>query len=445
MKVPGKDEEELETEIITYQRKKKQKGKRQKLLDKFTPEEFHHELTGEDRLCPDCRQELKDIGQQCIRQELVYIPAKLKRVDHIQHSYKCEHCSQNSETDQITKAPVPKPVLNHSLGSASIIAHTIYEKYALKVPAYRQEADWNYLGLPIKRNQIINWHIKSSEYYLQYIYNLLQAELVKQEILHADETPYTVLESDTSKTYYWTFLTGKHNDDKKITLYHHGSRKGQEAADFLNSFNGYLHTDQYSGYKKLPDVTLVGCWAHLRRKFVDASPQRKSEKSAAQKAIRDCDKMFRLEQEWDSLSVEDRYQKRQEILKPLMEEFFNWCRETQTQALPNSKLGEAFKYALNHEEAFKNVVLDGRLVLSNNMAERSIKSVIMGRKNWLFSQSYTGAKASAVIMSLVETAKRNDLNIEKYFTYLLEKLPNEDLNDRVILEAYLPWSEKIQS
>ena len=128
-----------------------------------------------------------------------------------------------------------------------------------------------------------------------------------------------------------------------------------------------------------------------------------------------------------------------------METFFDWCRSSQADSVPNSKLGEAFKYALNHEDTFKNVLLNGNLVLSNNMAERSIKTVIMGRKNWLFSQSYKSAEASAVIMSIIETAKRNDLNVEEYLTYLLEKMPNEEnLTEAAVLEAYLLWAEKIQ-
>lgn len=155
--------------------------------------------------------------------------------------------------------------------------------------------------------------------------------------------------------------------------------------------------------------------------------------------------MFRLEQEWDSLSAEERYQRRQEELKPLMDKFFDWCRSSQADAMPNSKLGEAFKYALNHEKAFKNVLLDGNLVLSNNIAERSVKAVIMGRKNWLFSQSYEGAESSAIIMSIIETAKRYELNVEKYLAYLLEKMPNEkNLAEKAVIEAYLPWSKKVQ-
>lgn len=260
MTFPGKEE----TETITYKRKKT-KGRKQKLLDKFTPEELHHELAEQERFCSDCHHELKEIGQYCSRKELVFIPAQLKRIDHIQHSYKCEYCSKNGYSDKIIKAPVPKAPLNHSLGSASIIAHTIYQKYVLKVPTYRQEDDWKQLGLPITRKEMINWHLKSADYYFLPIYEALRKRLVAQPILHADETPYTVLESEASTTYYWTFLSGKH-EKQGITLYHNGSRKGQEAVDFLEGFSGYLHCDQYSGYKQLPAVTLVGTLGTSQKK-----------------------------------------------------------------------------------------------------------------------------------------------------------------------------------
>lgn len=153
--------------------------------------------------------------------------------------------------------------------------------------------------------------------------------------------------------------------------------------------------------------------------------------------------MFTLEEQWADLSPEERQGKRQEALAPLMDEFFNWCREQ--AALPGSKLGRAIEYSLKYEETFKTILEDGRLVLSNNMAERAIKSLVMGRKNWLFSQSFEGAKATAIILSLLETAKRQGLHSEKYICYLLENLPNEaTLTNKEVLEAYLPWAEQIQ-
>ncbi len=162
------------------------------------------------------------------------------------------------------------------------------------------------------------------------------------------------------------------------------------------------------------------------------------------KGLAYCDRLFALENDWADLSSEERLHKRQTELAPLMDEFFDWCRNQ--SILPGSKLGRAIEYSLKYEELFKAVLQDGRLVLSNNVAERAIKSLVMGRKNWLFSQSFEGAKATAIILSLLETAKRHGLDSEKYITYLLDNLPNEEsLAKKEILEAYLPWTERIQN
>ena len=399
----------------------------------------------EECVCPDCDGDLKEIGTELKRRELVFIPAQLKRLDHIQHAYKCLTCSEKSDKDKILKAPVPKAPLAHSLGSASIIAHTIHQKFNLKVPNYRQESDWEKLGLPISRKEIANWHIKSAQYYLKPLYNLLSDILREQSVLHADETSYRVLESDTNLTYFWTFLSGK-NEEQGIILYHHNQRRnGQVAKEVLGDFKGYLHCDMWSAYRSLDEdeVTLVGCWAHVRRKFFEAMPKNADSNSLAKKGLSYCDQMFALEKQWEELAPEVRHQKRQEQLRPLMEEFFDWCREQ--YVLPESKLGRALKYSLDYESTFKTVLEDGRLVLSNNLAERAIKSLVMGRKNWLFSQSLEGAESSAIIMTLIETAKLHQVDSEKYIVFLLEHLPNEEtLEKKEILEAYLPWAKQIQ-
>lgn len=162
------------------------------------------------------------------------------------------------------------------------------------------------------------------------------------------------------------------------------------------------------------------------------------------KGLAYCDQMFSLEASWAELPSAERLCKRKERLAPLMTTFFDWCRNQ--SVLPGSKLGRAITYALKYEETFKTVLTDGSLVLSNNLAERAIKGLVMGRKNWLFSQSFEGAKSSAIILSLLETAKRNGLDSEKYLTYLLEKLPNEEsFAKKAALEAYLPWSETVQA
>lgn len=297
--------------------------------------------------------------------------------------------------------------------------------------------------MPISRKEISNWHIKASQYYLEPIYELLHEKLLEQPSIHADETSYRVLESDSQLTYYWTFLSGK-QEEYGITLYHHNKgRSGLVVQDFLGAYKGYVHCDMWSAYRQLEKAELVGCWAHVRRKFFEATPKKAPKDSLGAKGVAYCDAMFRLEKDWETLSPGDRFQKRQEELAPLMDEFFDWCRRQ--HVLPGSKLGRAIDYSLKYETTFKTILKDGRLVLSNNLAERAIKALVMGRKNWLFSQSFEGAQSTAVILSLLETAKRHGLNTEKYMTYLLEKLPNEEtLTNREVLEAYLPWSEVVQ-
>ena len=306
----------------------------------------------------------------------------------------------------------------------------------MKVPDYRQESYWRKIGLNISRQHLNNWGLKSTEYYFKPMYDLLKTKLLTQPVLHADETYYRVLESETAKTYYWVFLSGRH-DKHGITLYHHNPhRSGQVALDFLGAYAGFLHCDMWQAYQRLPEATLVGCWAHVRRKFFEAVPQNASDKSIAKQGWKYCTQMFRLEKEWEHLSSEERYQTRQEQLKPLMEDFFDWCRRL--------KLGRAINYALKHQETFEHVLLDGRLELSNNKAERAVKSLVMGRKNWLFSQSFAGTQTSDIILSLIETAKRHGLDPEKYLNCLLQKLPNEESLNSEALEAYLPWQKEIQ-
>ena len=247
---------DVAVQTITYNRKT-QRRKRADLLAAFPAEEVHHELG--DKHCPDCHHELIEIGKQSVRQELLFIPAQLKRLDHIQHAYKCKYCSQRNYSDKIIKAAVPKAPLNHGLGSASLIAHSLYQKYEMKLPDYRQESDWKKMGLEVSRQMLNYWGLKSSEYYFKPMFELLKQKLLTSPILHVDETYYTVLESETIKTYYWVFLSGKH-DPYKITLYHHDlSRSGKVALNFLGDYPGYLHCDMWQAYEQLPKATLVGC------------------------------------------------------------------------------------------------------------------------------------------------------------------------------------------
>lgn len=302
------------------------------------------------------------------------------------------------------------------------------------VPLYRQEQEWNRNGIPLSRQTMSNWLIKCTEDYLVPIYDRLHEQLVRQEVLHADETTLQVLHEEgklpQSKSYMWLYRT---SGDAKypIVLYEYQpDRKGERPRDFLKGFHGYLHADGYSGYHRLQnEITVVGCWAHARRKFDEALkglPEKARPGSLSLRAKQYCDKLFELESQFRELSADKRFLKRQEQSKPLMEEFFQWLRAQ--HASTKSTFGSAAEYVLGQQKYLARYLLDGRLEISNNRAERSIKPFVIGRKNFLFANTARGAKASAVMYSLVETAKENGINPYDYLVWVFKAAPGMELS-----------------
>ncbi|NCB44000.1 MAG: IS66 family transposase, partial [Clostridia bacterium] len=283
-------------------------------------------------------------------------------------------------------------------------------------------------------------------------YEAMHQELIRKDILHADETVLEVLNEPgreaTAQSYMWLYRTGR--EDKSVILYEYTQgRSGDYAKNFLTGFGGYLHTDGYAGYHKLgeEDITLVGCWAHARRKYDEALKALGNKESSAAVTIREglhyCNQLFTIEEQIRDFSAEERTKYRMEKSKPLLLEYFAWAERLQPLVLPKSKLGDAISYSLRQRKYLENFLLDGRLEISNNRAERSIKPFVIGRKNWLFSNTPKGAKASAVVYSLIETAKENGLNPFPYLQYLFEQLPNVDFKDSKVVEKFLPWSESL--
>jgi len=263
------------------------------------------------------------------------------------------------------------------------------------------------------------------------------------EVAHADETTLQVLhepgKTPQSKSYMWLYRTSG-DAEKAIVLYQYQpSRRAEHPEAFLKNFKGYLHADGYEGYHKLPDgIIVVGCWQHLKRKFVDALrtvPMEKQPMSQPACGVAYCDKLFHFEKQWAKLSPEERFEKRAVIAKPVIDEFYAWIEKL--NALPQSLIGQAAYYAVSQRKYLENYLLDGRLEISNNRAERSIKPFVIGRKNWLFANTVDGAEASAVLYSLIETAKENGLNPYDYLTRVFRLAPN--LPDGVGVEALLPW------
>lgn len=434
--------------VLGYVRKN-HNTKREQLVKDLPVKEVLCDLLEREKVCETCHGELKSIGKETVREELEYIPAKLQIIRYVRLSYECPKC-KHTDNPYIVKALAPTSLMSHSLASPSSVAHVMYQKYVNGMPLYRQEKDWEQLGLLLSRATMANWVIRCSQDYIFPIIKHFQEELLRRDIVHCDETPVQVLKEEgkkpQTKSYMWLFSTG--NDGKPtIILYdYRPSRSGDHVSDYLKGFTGYVHSDGYSGYNKLSDVTRCGCWAHLRRKFVDAIPQKKAEGAPQTKSEmgRDyCNKLFKIEESLKELSPDERYLKRLALEKPVLEAFWSWLDTV--NALNGSALSKAITYARNQKPLMENYLLDGRLSISNNVAENAIRPFTVGRKNWLFSDTPKGADASAAVYSIVETAKANNLKVRAYLEHLLQYMPSTDWrNHPELLDSLMPWSHEIQ-
>jgi hypothetical protein len=247
----------------------------------------------------------------------------------------------------------------------------------------------------------------------------------------------------------WLYRSGR--DGPPIVLFdYQTTRAAAHPSAFLKGFRGYLHVDGYVGYEGLTGVTLVGCWAHARRKFMDAihvlpAPERKKGATAAHKGLDFCNPLFEIERTLHDVTPEERLAGRKLRSTVVLATFRAWLDEISLAALPKSKLGEAITDCLNQWRKLNAFLQDGRLERDNNRSERAIKPFVIGRKNWLFANTPGGARSSATIYSLVETAKENGLNPLSYLTYLFEQLPNINLKDPTAVDELLPWSEAVPS
>jgi transposase len=434
---------EPELEEVTYTRRKR-KGKRADDLSGLPVEVVEHTLPEEERVCGECGGDLHVMGQDS-RLELKIIPAQVMVVEHKHSTYSCRGCEKANDHVPIIKAPTPEPVLKGSLASPSAVAHIMTQKYVMHAPLYRQEQDWLRQGISLSRQTMSNWVIHSAETWLAPLYHRMRILLLQREVLHADETTVQVLnepgKAATSKSVMWLYRTS--GDTKRhIILYEYQpSREQVHLHRFLKDFRGLLHADGYAGYHRLPpEITVVGCWVHCKRKWNEAlkvmSPEARPG-STAQEALKRIGYLFHLEDRWKNLEPEERHRLRLEESKPLAEAFFAWLETL--PLIPKSAVGKAIRYALEQKRWLMNVYRDGRSELSNNRIENSVRPFAIGRKNWLFCNTVKGATASSVIYSIIETAKANGLKPYEYLEYLLETLPNTTSS----VDTLLPWSEAI--
>ena len=246
----------------------------------------------------------------------------------------------------------------------------------------------------------------------------------------------------------WVLCSGELEKQKGVIFKYAPSRSAETAQSLLNDFKGILVTDGYASYNDIEEITHVECWAHARRYFYESIPLDENKKMSTScdgyKGVEYCNKLFKIGKEIAKLCVLEKEKARKEKSEPLLKDFFNWVNSTKNEKIVlNKKLSKALTYASNQEKELSEFIKDGRIPLTNSLAERAIRPFAVHRKNWLFADSVEGAKANAIMYSLIESAKVNDLNIEKYIKYLLEELPQLKNTEEKVLQKYLPWSKEL--
>ena len=412
-------------EVRPHTRKKA--GSVRAILPKDVPVEVvEHGLSEEERACPQCGEQMEVIGRE-IRETLVLVPAKAYLRQDVYYTYGCRRCDKEDISTPILKTPKGPSVIPGGYASPEAVAHVAVQKFVMGSPLYRQEQEWNRQGIQLSRQTMSNWLIRNAHDWLTPVYEQLRQELLRHDLLHADETELQVLrepgKTPQSKSYMWLYRTSG-DAGHPVVLYEYKAGRGQEHPKaFLDGFRGYLQTDGYAAYHGLEGVTHIGCWAHARRKFEEAQKAMPKGKrsTTAEQGVAYCTQLFKLEEKWKDLTPEDRKKKRLEQAKPVLDAMFAWANTR--NAAPKSALGKALTYLINQWAYLNNYLLDGRIELSNNRAERSIKPFVISRKNFLFANTPMGAKSSAVIFSLIETAKENKLDPYRYLVWILRTAP----------------------
>lgn len=440
--------------VPAHKRTPRQPGIRKEMLAGLPVHVEEYTIPAEDT-CHVCGAKLEIVGKRVVRTEVEFQPAKLIVNQIVQQIGKCTVCGKEgspNEKSHFQKAAVPVSPLPHSICTPSLIAQIMYQKFALGLPLARQEKDWYRMGLVLSRNNMAHWIIRCSQEWLNPIYWRIHQELVKCELLHMDETRIQCNKEKgkqaSSESFMWVMRSAASETVNASFFYYSRTRSGDVAKELLKEFNGYLITDAYAGYEKVENIKRGLCWSHCRRYFVDSIPLDTAGKeipgSKGAVGREYIDLLFKVESEIKELSPEEKKQKRQEASKPILDVFWSWVNETSGMHTENKKLTEALTYCKNQRKNLETFLEDGRIPISNNLCESTIRPFATARRAWLFADTPDGAFANGVLYTLVESAKANDLDAYEYLKYLLEEMPNNHyLEQPEILERYLPWSEEL--
>lgn len=438
-----KEPDELE---LKSPKQPKRKGKKESDLSGLTVRRIDHYLSEEELEIEFGVNGWKQLPD-AISKKYHFVPARVEVEEHHIGVYA-------SKTDEhMVKADHPKALLHGSLVSPSLGAAIINGKYVNAVPLYRLEQEFQRYGLQITRQSMANWCIRLAEEYLSILYDHLHEELYFYHVIQADETPVLVNHDGRkagSKSWMWVYRSGHLYQDRQIVLYEYQqTRNASHPREFLKGYDGICVTDGYQVYhtleKELEELTIAGCWVHCRRRFDEALkliPKPSQKESNAFLLMKQIQAIYREEGKLNDLSSDERLKQRQAVIKPLVDAFFAYLKTINVSK--KDKFGDAVRYARNQEKYLRVFLTDGDVPIDNNASERAIRGFCIGKKNWQMIDTIHGAKSSAIIYSIVETAKANNLKPFDYVQYLLEEIPKH-MNDKdcSFLEDLLPWSEKL--
>jgi transposase len=431
------DEEDL-VSVPAHQRKKRG---RKPLPESLPRVRIEHDLEGAEKICP-CGCQLTRIGEQ-ISEQLDIVPAQIRVIQHVRPTYACKACEET-----VTTAPLPPQPIPKSNASPGLLAHIAVSKYQDALPLYRQERILQRIGVDIPRATLANWMIAVGML-VQPLINLLRDKLIGYDILGMDETPIQVLKEPdrpaTSKSYIWVQRGGPPH--QTVVLFHYDPSRGQAVAkELLAGYQGFVHVDGFEAYETVAsqqsEITLVGCWAHARRKFDEAlKAQGKKTHAKAGKAMMGMNyirKLYRIEKALKDHSPEQRHRAREQQARAIVKQLRDWLDKSLPEVPPGTLTGKALHYLHNQWHKLVRYLEDGRLRMDNNLIENAIRPFVLGRKNWLFSDTPKGATASANLYSLIETAKANGLEPYYYLRYVFTELPKAQTVEQI--EALLPFN-----
>ena len=419
----------------TESAKKAAKPRRPRIAPELPRVDVIHDI--DDKTCACCGHALHQMGEE-VSEQIEFVPAQIRVLRNVRLKYSCRQCETTDTKVDIKIADVPPAVIPKSMTTPSLLAQIISSKMHYGLPLYRQEQLFNQAGIELSRQTMSRWLISCAEK-LKPLLALMKAELLKQPVLWADETTVNVLDVEKSTCYMWVYGCGleKSTGPKLVLFDYQDSRSSKHPTDFLAGFNGYLQVDGYAGYEKT-HATLVGCWAHARRKFVEAQKaQGKGKTGKADVALNHIQKLYALESKLKTAPPDKKYEARQTLAKPLLAQLKSWLDKSSESVTKESLLGAAITYSLNQWPKLVRYLDDGCLNIDNNRAERAIKPFVIGRKAWLFANTKTGAQASAALYSLVETSKINGLEPYDYLCRLLTELPKANTQEK--LQQLLPY------